>query len=233
MNAEPLSPLAIGTLAAAIGIIAAVTGLMHRVRSLESKIAGALLRLEAHANQKPKVEDPRPSTRDFRAELDSLRSTIAKIPAETAQQVTSALQKSRDLGGVAPMRTVQARPPADRYDEPAEPVDALARLLAIANEIVQQSSTTLDAFRANAGALVAHVAAWPSSADGVPLAFIVEYRGSHYAVPNVVKPTRLPKEWFNRSEFGVNDEIQRVVSLPRLRRHGDGYEVQEAGVFGR
>jgi hypothetical protein len=49
----------------------------------------------------------------------------------------------------------------------------------------------------------------------------------------VVKPARLPKEWFNRDDFGVNDEIRRVIVLPRLKRRGNEFEVEEAGVFAR
>ena len=78
-----------------------------------------------------------------------------------------------------------------------------------------------------------HVSPWPNAADGAPVAFIVEHGGSCYAVPNVIKPARLPQDWFNRSEFGVNDEIQRIVSLPRLRRRGNDYEVAMPGVFAR
>jgi hypothetical protein len=220
--------LVIGAVVAAALIIAAIVLLMLRIRALGKQIARTLARFDELARQKQKPEPAGPPAGEWRRELDALRSAIGRVPAETARQLEPALQKLRDVASAPPARAIQPR-----REEPAEPEDGVAQLLAIANRIVQQSSTTLDDFRASAGALARRVAAWPSSADGAPLAFIVEYRGEHYAVPNVIKPARLPKEWFNRSEFGFNDEIQRVVSLPRLRRAGDGYDVQEAGVFGR
>lgn len=230
---ELLSPVIAGTLAAAVLLTCATVGLVLRLRSLERRIAQAVVRFDGvhekdrEAKQKAKAEASGPSQKDLRDELESLRSLIKRIPGETVRQVQGALEKwSQEPAHVSP--------PVDDLDyEPAEPQDAMAQLLAMANRIVQQGSTTLEAFRASTGALAMRVSAWPSSADGAPLAFIVEHRGAHYAVPNVIKPARLPKEWFNRSDFGVNDEIQRVVSLPSLRRRGDGYDVQQAGVFDR
>jgi hypothetical protein len=230
---SPLLPAMAGAFVAATPIIAVTLELNRRMSRLERQIARALTRFEQidegrDRSTNHRREDQGQPSKELRRELESLRSMIGRIPGETARQVKAA---PPEPGGVPPSIPAPAAHPL--FEEPPEPEDGLARLLAIANRIVQQSSTTLDAFRASAGSLATHVAAWPGSADGPPAAFIVEHRGSHYAVPNVVKPARLPKEWFNRSDFGVNDEIQRVVSLPRLRRRGDGYDVQELGVFGR
>jgi len=237
-----LSPVTIGALVAAILIICASAALTLRLRALDRRITLALARFEGmiderhrQPKQRPtRPEEPAQANRELRGALDSLRSMISRIPSDTARQVMTALEeRSVQQPSAAAPQAIAIPVTDDVWDEPAEPEDGLAQLLAIANRIVQQSSTTLDAFRASTGALATRVVAWPGSADGMPVAFIVEHRGAHYAVPNVVKPARLPKEWFNRSEFGVNDEIQRVLSLPRLRRHPAGYDVQEAGVFGR
>jgi hypothetical protein len=221
-------------LAAAILIFAAVAALIFRSRRLEVQIRRALTRFDAvneerrrHAQPQRKPYEPERLIRDLQGQLDSLRSMIARIPGDTARQIEAILPEW------SPEQEVPPPPRLSIPDDRLEPQDGLTQLLAIANHIVQQSSTTLDDFRASAGTLVTHVAAWPGSADCAPLAFIVEYGGAHYAVPNVIKPARLPNDWFNRGDFGVNDEIQRVLSLPRLRRHADGYDVQEAGVFGR
>jgi len=228
---SPFLPAIACAFIAAILIITVTVALARRIQGLERQIGRAVARFdkeegrERHAKHKP--DDQEQWTRELRRDIESLRSMIGTIPGETARQVRAALSKETATRSVPPPAA------GEPYDEPAETEDVPARLLEIANRIVQQSSITLDAFRASAGSLATNVAAWPGSADGVPLAFIVEHRGAHYAVPNVVKPARLPKEWFNRSDFGVNDEIQRVLSLPRLRRRGDGYDVQELGVFGR
>jgi len=230
---KALSPEVLGVLAAAVVITAAVFALMRRLRKFEMAMAQTLARLEAAEERYRHAKEKTPESREapageLRREIETLHAAIVTVPADTARLLEPAFRKMRDDASATPPRL--GGPRRDQYDEPE---DGLAQLLAIANRIVQQSSATLDDFRITTGALTARVAAWPGSADGAPLAFIVEYRGQHYAVPNVVKPARLPKEWFNRSEFGFNDEIRRVVSLPRLRRVGDRYDVQEAGVFGR
>lgn len=228
----------IGALSAAILIVSATLAWTFRMRAMERRIARMLARVdelseERHRQlrQKWKPEETGQSKKDLRGELDSLRSLIGKIPGETARQVNLVLQERQSEQPRLPGREgAAALAGRDRYEEPE---DGLAQLLVIANRIVQQSSTTLEAFRTSVGVSATRVVAYPSSGEGTPLAFIVEHRGAHYAVPNVVKPARLPQDWFNRSEFGINDEIQQVFSLPRLLRRGDRYDVQEAGVFGR
>jgi hypothetical protein len=228
----------IGALGAAILIISATLAWTFRMRAMERRIARMLARVEElseerhrQPRQKWKPDETGQSKKDLRGELDSLRSLIGKIPGETVRQVRLVLPERQPEQPRLPAREgAGALAGRDRYEEPA---DGLAKLLVIANRIVQQSSTTLEEFRTSAGVSATRVAAYPSSGEGMPLAFIVEHRGAHYAVPNVVKPARLPQDWFNRSEFGINDEIQQIFSLPRLLRRGDRYDVQEAGVFGR
>jgi hypothetical protein len=228
----------IGALSAAILTVAATLVWTRRMLAMERGIARILARVEElseerhrQPRQKWKPEDTGQPKKEPRGDLDSLRSLIGKIPGETARQVQLVLQERQPEQPRLPGR--QAAAALADHNPYEEPEDGLAQLLVIANRIVQQSSTTLEAFRTSAGVPATRVVAYPSSGDGMPLAFIVEHRGAHYAVPNVVKPARLPQDWFNRSEFGINDEIQQVFSLPRLLRRGDGYDVQEAGVFGR
>lgn len=165
---------------------------------------------------------------DVREQIASLRAAIEAIPAKVQQRVQNSPQQHK----APPVSAAPARP-YERYETQRPVEDATAQLLTIANQIVQQTPTTLDAFRASTRQLPVRVSAWPTAADGAPVAFIVEHRGACYAIPNVIKPARLPQEWFNRSEFGVNDEIQRVVTLPLLRRSGNDYEVAVPGVFAR
>lgn len=222
-------------------IVLAALAFVLRMHAFEKRIV-ALLALHHETRQDRDREQKGKGRRDELAQLkselhndlESLRSITRSIAADTQRLLARANSQppsSRETSAPPPRpsATVQSY---DTYEEPRAE-DGVAQLLAIANRIVQQSSTTLDAFRASTGGLAANVSAWPNATENVPTAFIVEHRGAHYAIPNVVKPARLPKEWFNRSEFGVNDEIQRIASLPRLRPRGNDYDVQEPGVFSR
>jgi hypothetical protein len=230
-----LSPTVIGALVAAILITCAFASFIIELRALRKAIGQTNARMESireelnrPGKQKGRNDEQQPSKADLRSDLDSLRSSIGRVPGDTVKQVKVVLEEwSSQLESDRSWRGPSFNEPRERQE------DGLAELLAIANRIVQQSSTTLEAFRQSIGSIASRIVPWTQSADGSPVAFIVEHRGAHYAVPNVVKPARLPKEWFNRSEFGINDEIHRIVSLPRLRPRGNDYEVQEAGVFGR
>lgn len=236
-------PMVAGALTAAVLLIVAALAITLRMRSLENKLGRPLSKPEDASrereraqNDKKKNDELVQTLSELRNDLKSLRSVVDRIANDThtLRSRNSADSQSPSRHAMtAPVPRGNAAVPRDRdYDEPRVTEDGVAQLLSIANRIVQESPTTLDAFRASAGSIAGRVVSWPA-ADGTPVAFIVEHRGSYYAVPNVGKPARLPQEWFNRSDFGVNDEIQRVVSLPRLRRSGDKYDVQEAGVFAR
>lgn len=232
-------PVVLGALTAGVLLLLAALAFTLRMRAFQTKLDRLLARIEERqererpARDKGKRDEPGPWKNEIRDDIDSVRSIVRSIASDTKRLVAHASsQPPRETSTPAPRPTTPLQE-YDAYDEPRGSEDGLDRLLTIANRIVQQSSTTLEAFRANTGGVAAQVWAWPSGAEGTPAAFIVEHRGGYYAVPNVVKPARLPQEWFNRAEFGVNDEIQRVVSLPRLRRRGDSYDVQQPGVFTR
>ncbi|HWW61821.1 MAG TPA: hypothetical protein VN181_10675, partial [Thermoanaerobaculia bacterium] len=222
----------IGSTAAALLIVLAVLGLVWRLRSLGSKLAGMLSRQDRDAadREKRQREDLALCKTELRNDLEALRAAIAKVPSETGRALGPALLRLREESPAPPR---SAPPVAESYPEARGADDGVAQLLVIANRIVQESSTTLESFRARTASLAARVSPWPRGSEGTPVAFVVEHHGSCYAIPNVVKPARLPQDWFNRAEFGVNDEIHRVVSLPRLKRRGDAYDVQEPGVFER
>jgi hypothetical protein len=220
----PYLPLII----AAVLVLLAALAFAMRMRRFEANVA-ILIRHVDDVRNEQKARGKEKGSKDELAQLrqeikdgfESLRSRIGNIPAETSRLI-----------GSKPVERPRAAPAYDAYDPPPiEPEDGIGRLLTIANRIAQESSMTIESFRASAGSLGSRVSSYTNGTDNFPVAFIVEHRGSHYAVPNVMKPARLPKEWFNRSEFGVNDEIQRVISLPRLRRRGNEYDVQEPGVF--
>lgn len=239
-SAAKFWPVVFGALTASVLLVLAVLAFVLRLRNLEHRLSDVHTRLdsvlrERKERDKGKRDEAPQWKQELRAELEPLRSAIGKVAADTQRLITHATSQRRFASDPASAArpAPAAVPHRETHDETRTTEDAVGQLLSIANRIVQQSSTTLDAFRASAGSLAAHVSAWPTASDGVPAAFIVEHRGAYYAVPNVVKPARLPQEWFNRSDFGVNDEIQRVDVLPRLRRRGDGYDVQEPGVFGR
>jgi hypothetical protein len=229
-------PVVIGALVAGVLFVSAALAFVLRIRSLEALVLSAVRRI-GDRHERGKDNGTRDEVADLRlackSGFDRLHSAIGEIPEKTSLRLRGAMQASPQPNfGVSPARV--AAPVASYEESPREPEDPVAQLLGVANRIVQQSSITLEAFRASMGAFSGRVSPWPNAIDGTPAAFIVEHRGSCYAVPNVMKPARLPNEWFNRSEFGVNDEIQRVVALPRLRRRGgDDFEVQEAGVFSR
>jgi hypothetical protein len=224
---------------AAVLILLGCLAVVLKMRSLESKVDRSLendsrRERDRHGIEKASRDELGRLKDELHAEIDSVRTMIRSLPADTARLVAQAAAQQgppREPARPAPRAPVLSGPSTD--GEPYGAVDGVAQLLTIANRIVRQSSTTLDAFRASMGSLAANVSGWPSASESTPAAFIVEYRGSCYAIPNVVKPARLPQEWFNRSEFGVNDEIHSVESLPRLRRRGNGYDVQDAGVFVR
>jgi hypothetical protein len=236
----------VGTLVVAVLLLLTVLGLVYRLSKLETKLLHFRPREEDSRGDRERSSREKKSQAelaqwkdDLRRDLNALRDAIKNIPVETERRIAQALATQPRPVPTESSAALRSAPPApayreprDTYDDPRGGEDGVAQLLTLANRIVQ-SSTTLDAFRASAGSVAGQVSVFPSGADGSPTAFIVEHRGAYYAVPNVVKPARLPKEWFNRSDFGVNDEIRRVLSLPRLTRHGDGYEVQEPGEFTR
>jgi hypothetical protein len=228
--------LALAILALTIVLVALAMTL--RLRAFERSVNASLRRVNdalqgsgRNHKEKDKRDDLVQVKNELQRSIDAVRSAISNIPAEVVRQIPRGRSESPPAySAPAPTRNVVRD---ERYEELPSAEDGAAQLLALANRIVQQNSTTLEAFRASAGALAARVFAWPRTADGTPTAFIVEHHGTCYAVPNVVKPARLPTEWFNRPDFGVNDEIRRVLELPRLTRRGDDYDVQRAGVFGR
>jgi hypothetical protein len=211
---------------AAVIFLLAVAAFVQQMRRMTATILAALPRGDEGRHDRERLLKELALVRnDMQEQIASLRVAVEGIPARVQQRVQN-----------APPPHKTPPPPArpyEPYDAPRPVEDATAQLLTIANQIVQQTPSTLEAFRASTRQLPVRVSAWPSAADGAPVAFIVEHRDSCYAIPNVIKPARLPQEWFNRSEFGVNDEIQRVVTLPRLRRRGNEYEVTVPGVFAR
>lgn len=226
------------SIVAAVLVLLAVLALVIWMRRLEKKINSSLTRnhdvrqeRDRAAREKGKRDELGQLKSELHNDIESLRSILGSIAADTQRLIANSQSRS--------LRETNAPPPHslavayDAYEESRGAEDGLAQLLSIANRIVQQSSTTLDAFRASTGSFAAHVSAYPSATEGAPTAFVVEHRGAYYGIPNVVKPQRLPQDWFNRSDFGVNDEIRRVVSLPRLRPRGADYDVQEPGVFAR
>ncbi|MBV8515990.1 MAG: hypothetical protein JO197_01180 [Acidobacteria bacterium] len=234
MNQMPVI-LALAVLA--LTIVLTALALTMRLRALEKSVHAAQDRGRASKDKDTRREELAQLKSELQKSIESLRSTIVNVPVEVVRRLP------RQNFDAAPPRAMNP-PPASRsvfrderqaehYAESVSAEDGAAQLLALANRIVQQNSTTLDAVRASTDALAAHVTVWPPSGEGTPIAFIVEHRGTWYAVPNVVKPARLPNDWFNRADFGVNDEIRRVESLPRLTRRGDDFEVQHAGVFSR
>jgi len=206
---------------AAVVFLLGVLAIVQRMRALQSSVTAALRK------EKEKRDNLAPLTR----EIESLRSAIGNIAPDTERRIARLLQQQRTEERNAAGRDVQplrARTPAP----PAEPAEVgVERLVELANGVVQDSPTTIDAVRAKASMIHVRVSAWPDSTSLQPVAFIVEHQGAYYGVPNIAKPKRLPQEWFNSAEFAVNDEIQRVVSLPRLTRRGNDYAVQERGVF--
>jgi hypothetical protein len=190
-----------------------------RMRALQSAVTAALRK------EKEKRDNLAPLTR----EIESLRSAVGDI-ARLLQQMRA--EWSAAVAAMAAGRDIQplrARTPA--LPEPAEV--GVERLVELANGVVQDSPTTIDAVRAKASVIRVKVSAWPNASSSQPVAFIIEHQGAYYGVPNIAKPKRLPQEWFNSAEFAVNDEIQRIVSLPRLMRRGNDYDVQERGVFAK
>lgn len=215
-------------LSAAVIMLLAVLGFVYRMRKFDETAASLGLKvgeLDRVLRDVAKREDILGG--DLRRNVESLKTTLQQLSGDINRAFTRAQQRGVD--------NPSAQPPLRPLREEPMPVaeDPVEKLLTIANRIVGQSSTTLEGFRESTGSLPLRISVWPDANESSPLAFIVEHRGSCYVVPNVVKPTCLPHEWFNRSEFGVNDQIQHVVSLPRLRRRGNDYDVQEAGVFSR
>lgn len=237
-----------GAVVAAVLMVLAVLAFVLAMRSYEKRVVASMAGIkeslagvkEAVGRDRAREKETREDLEDLKSQLrshdESIHAAVRRIFTEMEQAIARAPAQSRrphDTG--APAHSPSAAPVLrhNNHDDLQRGEDHVAQLLSIANRIVQQSSTTLDAFCASTGSFAAHVSVWPNAREGAPVAFIVEHRGTYYAIPNVVKPARLPQEWFNRSEFGVNDEIQRVISLPRLTRRGDQYDVQVPGVFAR
>ena len=218
----------LGPLLAGVMILLATLGLVLRMRILEKNVTASIARHDdAHHKIERALKELAQGKNASHPDIATLHAAVRQIAADI-QRLISVASQSRAL-----RETSEPPRPSSAYREPSAAEDGLPQLLAMANRLVQQGSTTVEAFRASAGALSARVVAWPSMGEATPAAFIVDYHGSCYAIPNVVKPARLPDEWFNRADFGVNDEIERVLSLPRLRRRGNDYDVQDAGVFAR
>jgi hypothetical protein len=216
-------------IAAVIFLLAAVAFVLQMQRATRAILKAPPRGDDARQDRDRVMKELAVLRNDMRDQIAALRATVEEIPARVQQRVQNVLSPQKPT---TPAPAAPARPP-ETY-EPARPIeDPSAQLLTIANQIIQQTPATLEAFQASTRQLSVRVFAWTNPADGALAAFIVEHRGSYYAIPNVIKPARLPQEWFNRSEFGVNDEIQRVVVLPRLRRAGSGYEVAAPGVFAR
>jgi hypothetical protein len=234
-----------GFVVPAVLVVLATVAIKYRLDRLDASLSSRILnaRPKEKEKEKDKEKDRRNELADLRAdlrkELEALRSQIRSVHADTQKLLAQPRPQQQQTQAPREPSPRFAAPHYTSYDEdepeaPAAPppVDGVAQLLSVANRIVQQSSMSLDAFRSNTSTLAARISPWPA-ADDRPVAFLVEYRGSLYAVPNVIKPARLPQEWFNGDEFGVNDEIRSVVALPRLARRGDGFDVQEQGVFSR
>ena len=227
--------LLIGEAIIALVLVLVALALTMRMRALEKSVNAAFRRANDALQDRgrtPKEKDKRDDGGQWKHELqrsvETLRSAIGNVAPEVERRIARGRSETPSpYPAPAPIQRSVV------YDEPPAAEDGAAQLLALANRIVQQNSTTLDAFRANAGALAARVSAWPGGGEGLPSAFIVEHHGTYYAVPNVVKPARLPNDWFNRADFGVNDEIRRVVSLPRVTPRGGDFDVQVPGVFAR
>jgi hypothetical protein len=217
-------------------LVLAMLALAFKMRALEKKLSqlkpAALTKQERPQTAAEKVtrEDLALFRNDLNKAFESLRVQIERVPTATVRLLPSTTPEPPP-----PRNFPGQRPPSSAastvYEERGRDEDLMPQLLNAANRIVQHGSTTLDAFSASGVAAGTPVSAWPGPGGGDAVAFIVKHRGSFYAIPNVVKPTRLPPEWFNRGEFGVNDEIHRVLSLPRLRQRGGKYEVEEPGVF--
>jgi hypothetical protein len=216
-----------------VTIVLAVLVLTIRMRGSERRVSALVRRVTESLQdrgrtpkEKQKGDDLEPLRQELQKSIDALRLAVANLRAEAERRRNAPESRPPQFTS---MPAWKSGPKDDGYDDPRTNEDGAAQLLTIANRIVQQGSTSLDTFRGWTGALADHVSAW--SPEGTLAAFIVEHRGTCYVVPNVLKPTRLKSEWFNRSAFGFNDEIRRVISLPRLRRRGDELEVEEQGVF--
>lgn len=213
---------------AALIFLLAVAAHVLQMASVTRKILAALPRGDEGRHDRDRVlKELAVVKNDTREQIATLRVAVEGIPDKVQQRVQKLLAKGNSSGSTSSSQQYETSERQRSFE------DATPQLLTIANQVIQQTPTTLDAFRASTRQISVRVSAWPNAADGAPVAFIVEHRDSYYAIPNVVKPARLPPEWFNRAEFGVNDEIQRVVELPRLRRRGNEYDVAVPGVFGR
>jgi hypothetical protein len=228
------------TLVPAVLAILAVAAFAFQIRGFERKAAATLLRLDGlrqdleRGKDKGKREDLQQLKNELRGDITALKSLIGNIPRNTAQLIADTSSRSYERTATPPpSRAPIAVRAYQSYEETQEPEDGVSVLLQLANRIARNGSISLETARESANALGASVSPWSVPGDGGTTAFIVDYRGSSYVVPNVVKPARLRKEWFNRSDFGVNDEIQAIRSLPRLRRRGDDFDVLDAGEFTR
>jgi hypothetical protein len=216
-------PILIGALLFVLCVLGIVLQLRKLDEKLERVIAIARQDRDPNSQKKPHAPDLRPMIGDLQKDLGSLRKSVDRVLSEAMR-----LRQQQSID--PPLR------PAARFDpEPDEMPevfeDGVARLTAIANRNLHQNSSTLEAFEAKVEGLASRV--WARPSDVAPVVFIVEHRGVCYAIPNVVKPARLPESWFNRADFGFNDEIRDVISLPRLIRRGDNFDVEQTGVFER
>jgi hypothetical protein len=227
------APIVIAAATIVVAIVLGVFALSRRMKQLDARLTGFAPRQDR--DRQPKEKDKRDELAQLKQEMksgfDALRASIGDIAA-TARRIESAQQAARDVPARA-IRSMAPPPDYDAYETPRSAEDSVAVLLQIANRTLQQNPMRLDEFRASAASFAGRISAYAPSGEGVPYAFLVEHRGTLLAVPNTGKPGRLPSDWFNRSDFGFNDEIHRVVSLPRLRERGNDYEVQEPGVFAK
>lgn len=225
--------LTVGSLVNALLIVLVIVGLVLQLRSAERRLVATLRYQDRDAAEREKRQqtDLQHWKTELRKEIESLHAALAQIPADTERLIASKLPKQQQTPAQAASSRLASAVLDVRDERRGE--DGLAQLLVAANRIVQESSMTLETFRERMAGVSSRVLPYGQVVADAPVAFIVEHGGSAYAVPNVVKPTRFPNDWFNRADFGVNDEIRRVVSLPRLRRRGDGFDVVERGVFER
>lgn len=217
-------------LVAAVLFVLAILGFVIQARKSEARVLAALSRVESTLRDRANANVP------SRNDLDSVRAALAQNIVDAESRLTGIVQKSqsRERSNQPPAYVPSKPPTVDRYEEEPQSVqDVVGRLTEIANQILQQSPAPIDVIRSKTNHLPIQIHP-PSSSGGDQQGYVVaQHAGNYYALPNAVKPTRVPDAWFNRSDFGFNDEIQRVMSLPRLTRRGNDYVVDEPGVFAK
>lgn len=226
-------------LIAGVLAVCAALAIVLRMRKLEAAVDKMLRRAEPPKHDRErdrgdhaKRDDVVQLRQEVRSGFDSLRSAIDELPAKVARSVSANANAAR-AQAAAPASSYVASSSSSSSPQQREAEDPVTHLLGVANRVMQNCPATIDEVRASIRIAPVNIAPWRNPGESTPVAFVVEHRGSCYAIPNVIKSARFPQAWFNGGDFGMNDEIQRVVALPRLRRSGDQYEVQEPGVFSK